>query len=107
MPALVLLKSTGGILSHGPWLQSPRWQAETIPLDHAAKAATVIAQPMSKVALVAWRSGHSISLSNRRPEFESRQCVRFFTGTHSNVVVEIYIISIVCGLKKRNIGSEN
>jgi hypothetical protein len=27
-----------GIRSHGPWLQSPRWQAETIPLDHAARA---------------------------------------------------------------------
>jgi hypothetical protein len=27
----------GGIRSHGPWLQSSRWQAETIPLDHTAR----------------------------------------------------------------------
>jgi hypothetical protein len=28
----------GGIRSLDPQLQSPRWQAETIPLDHAARA---------------------------------------------------------------------
>jgi hypothetical protein len=32
----------GGIRSHDPYLQSPRWQAETIPLDHAARAKTVM-----------------------------------------------------------------
>jgi hypothetical protein len=28
----------GGIRPHDPLLQSPRWQAETISLDHAARA---------------------------------------------------------------------
>jgi hypothetical protein len=28
----------GGIRSHDPWLQSRRWQAWMLPLDHAARA---------------------------------------------------------------------
>jgi hypothetical protein len=39
-------------------------------------------------ALAAWRSGHRISLNNRRPGFESRQVLRF-SGKHSNAVVKI------------------
>jgi hypothetical protein len=31
-----------GIRSHNPMLQSPQWQAETIPLDHAARPTFIL-----------------------------------------------------------------
>jgi hypothetical protein len=36
----------GGIRSHDPKLQSPRWQAETIPLDNDAKARSFFRRPL-------------------------------------------------------------
>jgi hypothetical protein len=37
-----LTKYPGGIRSHDPQLQSPWWQVETIPFDHAAMAVSRI-----------------------------------------------------------------
>jgi hypothetical protein len=52
-------------------------------------------------ALTAWRSGHSISLQDRRPGFESFQGIRFL-GKHSNAVGVFDLVCIVCVLKRRN-----
>jgi hypothetical protein len=49
-----------------------------------------------KIALMsAWRSGHRISLKNRRPGFESRQHVSFL-GKHSIDVIEIDLGKMRC-----------
>jgi hypothetical protein len=66
----------GGIRSGDPYLQSPRWQAETIPLDHVARAREMC-RYFYKLSwhftLSAWRSGHRI-------HFRKKTRVRIPTG---------------------------
>jgi hypothetical protein len=52
-------------------------------------------QEYNKDTVAVWRSGHRISLKNRRPGFESRLGVGFL-GKFGNDVWKIVLICIVC-----------
>jgi hypothetical protein len=56
---------------------------------------------LRKWALVAWRSGHRISLRDSRPGFESRQGIRCFRKNVAMLLC-LDLICIVCVLKRRN-----
>jgi hypothetical protein len=44
----------------------------------------------------AWRSKHRIHLGNRRPGFESLQCLRFLGGSIARLLCKIELIFIAC-----------
>jgi hypothetical protein len=50
--------------------------------------------------VAAWRSGHHISLRNRRPGFESRHGRRFFRENIAMLLCINDLIYIICVLKK-------
>jgi hypothetical protein len=52
-------------------------------------------------ARAAWRSGHRIRLTNRRPGFESRPSIRFLTLTLQCCCVKLTLyVLVVCLLEK-------